>query len=605
MAVTQKFTNSGLVSFTCLSSHNSGLRTHNIDTLTIHTMAGNMTAENCARMFAGNSTQASSNYCIGSDGKIAMSVEEKNRSWCSSNGPNDQRAITIEVASLTVTEPFPCSQQAWNALIDLCTDICIRNNIKELKWKADKSLIGQVDKQNMTVHRWFTNNRSCLPIRTILEVKGKDGNIRNKQICDITEEDSVESYTCDGAFTTWKHVLDIVEPYQAIVYEFNCGIVATGNHRLLVKRSPSADEPFLTLTVDEILDEVDKIGTSFYVTDGNEWTPLGNIRDSYETMVACISVPDGYIKATFGNGRSYIVGNCPGEYLYSNMGKIAEQVNIRLKANQLLIAGSTAASLMNKSNEEYIQSYLKGKQMNNYAICAIMGCMYAESGFIPNNLENTAEKKLNLTDEKYTLVVDKGAYTNFAKDGYGYGLCQWTYSLGKQRLLEFAKQRNKSVGDLYTQCEFFWWDLNNNFKNLKAKLDAAKTLPDALHAFLNTYEYGGIAPDSIYQKRLGYATTFYEKYVTKPAATNTSNDVGKRPDAARSRKIPYLVRVAVDELRIRSQPTVDSKLNGSIKDRSVYTIVQESTGNGAKLWGKLKSGAGWIALDYTSFVKNV
>ena len=37
----------------------------------------------------------------------------------------------------------------------MCVDICKRNNIKELKWKGDKSLIGQVDKQNMTVHRWF------------------------------------------------------------------------------------------------------------------------------------------------------------------------------------------------------------------------------------------------------------------------------------------------------------------------------------------------------------------------------------------------------------------------------------------------------------------
>jgi len=45
--------------------------------------------------------------------------------------------------------------KAMAGLIDLLTDICRRNNIKQLLWKADKSLIGQVDKQNMTVHRWF------------------------------------------------------------------------------------------------------------------------------------------------------------------------------------------------------------------------------------------------------------------------------------------------------------------------------------------------------------------------------------------------------------------------------------------------------------------
>ena len=88
-----------------------------------------------------------------------MYVEEKDRSWCSSNAANDHRAITIEVASDT-THPYKVTTAAYEALIKLCADICKRNNIKELKWKGDKPLIGQVDKQNMTVHRWFAN-KSC------------------------------------------------------------------------------------------------------------------------------------------------------------------------------------------------------------------------------------------------------------------------------------------------------------------------------------------------------------------------------------------------------------------------------------------------------------
>ena len=85
-----------------------------------------------------------------------MYVEEKNRSWCSSSTANDDRAVTIEVAS-DKTAPYAVTDKAYEALITLVTDICKRNGIKELKWKADKSLIGQVDKQNMTVHRWFSN----------------------------------------------------------------------------------------------------------------------------------------------------------------------------------------------------------------------------------------------------------------------------------------------------------------------------------------------------------------------------------------------------------------------------------------------------------------
>jgi hypothetical protein len=88
-----------------------------------------------------------------------MGVEEKDRSWCSSNEHNDHRAITIEVASDT-THPYTVRESAYRALINLLVDICMRNNIKKLLWKGEKSLIGQPDKQNMTVHRWFAND-SC------------------------------------------------------------------------------------------------------------------------------------------------------------------------------------------------------------------------------------------------------------------------------------------------------------------------------------------------------------------------------------------------------------------------------------------------------------
>jgi hypothetical protein len=84
-----------------------------------------------------------------------MYVEEKDRSWCSSSKSNDHRAITIECASDT-EHPYSINDKVYAALINLCVDICQRNNIKELKWKADKSLIGQPDKQNLTVHRWFS-----------------------------------------------------------------------------------------------------------------------------------------------------------------------------------------------------------------------------------------------------------------------------------------------------------------------------------------------------------------------------------------------------------------------------------------------------------------
>lgn len=153
------YTNSPLVTYTRLSTKHSGQRNHAIDTITIHCFVGQVTAKRGCDYFAETDRDCSANYVVGYDGTIGLCVEEKNRSWCSSSSSNDHRAITIEVASETEA-PYTVTDKAYAALIDLVTDICQRNNIKELKWKADKSLIGQVDKQNMTVHRWFAN-KSC------------------------------------------------------------------------------------------------------------------------------------------------------------------------------------------------------------------------------------------------------------------------------------------------------------------------------------------------------------------------------------------------------------------------------------------------------------
>ena len=152
-------TNSPLVDYTQISPNRTSPRNHVIDTVTIHCVVGQCSVEALGNIFAPTSKQASSNYGIGPDGRIGMYVEEKDRSWCSSNGANDNRAITIEVASDT-TSPYKVTDAAFNSLIKLLADICKRNNIKSLKWKADKNLIGHPEEQNMTVHRWFAN-KSC------------------------------------------------------------------------------------------------------------------------------------------------------------------------------------------------------------------------------------------------------------------------------------------------------------------------------------------------------------------------------------------------------------------------------------------------------------
>lgn len=184
---------SSLINFIKLSPNHSGRRKHAIDTITIHCVAGNMSIEALGNWFANGTKQASSNYGVDSSGKIGLFVEEENRSWCSSSSANDNRAVTIEVSNTSGVPEWKVSEAAYNSLIALCTDICKRNNIRRLLWCNDKGLIGQVDLQNMTVHKWFAN-KNCPGgyLYTHLGDIADKVNARLKGIVDMNEETKQE-----------------------------------------------------------------------------------------------------------------------------------------------------------------------------------------------------------------------------------------------------------------------------------------------------------------------------------------------------------------------------------------------------------------------------
>ena len=354
--------NSSLVTYTRITKNKTSPRNHKIDTITIHCIVGQWTAKQGCDYFATTDRECSANYVVGKDGSIGLSVEEKDRSWCSSSRDNDNRAITIEVASDT-KHPYAVTDQAYAALIALVADICKRNGIKKLLWKADKSLIGQVDKQNMTVHRWFANKA------------------------------------------------------------------------------------------------------------------------------------------------------CPGEYLYSRHGEIAERVNAILGASETPEAATPA------DNPSTVWNFLKGKGLNDYAVAGIMGNIYAESGFKPTNLQNAYEAKLGYTDDSYTAAVDSGAYTNFAKDGAGYGLAQWTFWSRKEALLNYARSVGKSIGDPGMQLDFMWSEMQG-YKSMMETLKGATSVAEASSAVMTQYERPADQSEAAQAKRAGYGQTYYDKYAgaaQKPA----------------------------------------------------------------------------------------
>ena len=137
--------NSPLISYTRLSPNHSNGRNHKIDRITPHYMGGNCTIETCGEIFAPVSRRASSNYGIGSDGRIGMYVEEENRAWTSGSSANDNRAVTIECANLG---DGSLTESCWKSLVALCVDICRRNGIAHLDYTGDTS-------GNLTMHKWF------------------------------------------------------------------------------------------------------------------------------------------------------------------------------------------------------------------------------------------------------------------------------------------------------------------------------------------------------------------------------------------------------------------------------------------------------------------
>lgn len=145
--------NSPLVNYTKISPNSSNPRKDSIKKITIHHMAGNLSVETCGNVFEPTSRQASANYGIGTDGRVGMYVEEKNRAWTSSSAANDHQAITIEVADDQIGGDWHVSDKALSKLIDLCVDICQRNGIEKLNYTGDAN-------GNLTRHNMFAST-SC------------------------------------------------------------------------------------------------------------------------------------------------------------------------------------------------------------------------------------------------------------------------------------------------------------------------------------------------------------------------------------------------------------------------------------------------------------
>lgn len=152
--------NSSLVSYTRISSHKNSPRQMEIDRITPHCIVGQWTAKQGCDYFATVNRDVSSNYVIGKNGDVGLSVDERDRSWCTSSPANDHRAITIECASDTF-HPYAMTNAVFETLVNLSTDICRRYGKTKLIWipNRERALAynPKSDEMLITVHRWFSH----------------------------------------------------------------------------------------------------------------------------------------------------------------------------------------------------------------------------------------------------------------------------------------------------------------------------------------------------------------------------------------------------------------------------------------------------------------
>lgn len=220
----------------------------------------------------------------------------------------------------------------------------------------------------------------------------------------------------------------------------------------------------------------------------------------YDTSRTFDEVVEAVLRGEYGSGNARRAKLTDEGWNYS---MVQAEVNKRIKEKNM--------QAIKNDVPRYIWTYLMDRINNPYGVAGLMGNMQAESGLNPKNLQNSFEKKFGLNDDTYTAAVDSGAYGRFGEDLAGYGLCQWSSSGRKQRLLEMRKGR--SIGDIDLQLEFLWYELNNSYKGVLKVLKNAKSVKEASDYVLCKFERPRDQSDIVKDKRSSFGQIILDKYM--------------------------------------------------------------------------------------------
>ena len=491
------YTNSSMVVYKKLSPNHSGQRTHSIDRITPHCVVGQCTAEGLGEWFEKQSTQASSNYGIDRDGRVALYVEEKNRSWCSSSNDNDQRAITIECASDT-TEPYAFRDVVYQTLIKLCIDICKRNGKNKLIWFGDKdktlNYFPKSGEMLLTVHRWFAN-KSC------------PGNWMYARMGDLAEK--------------------VTKALQGSS-DFGGGSTTKGTQASVLKNMSEADA-------------IKRVGALF-TADQKKSGILASVS------LAQFILESGYGKSELAQNANNIFG-----------------MKCSLSGNSW--SGSSwdgKSKYTKKTQEQNPDGSMVTITADFRKYLCIEDSIADHSAYLLGAMNG---KKLRYDGLKGCLDYKKAV--QIIKDG-GYAT-SLTYV---EKLISIIERWNLTQIDVQDSGGdvIRWYRVRKSWADAKSQKGAYKILDNAKKCADQNPGYKVFNADG---------KVVYESKAAEPVV-----------------KVPFLVKVSISDLNIRKGPGTDYDRVQFIPI-GVYTIMEVRSGKGSSAgWGRLKSGVGWINLDY-------
>ena len=620
------YTNSPMVVYTKLSPNHSGQRTHSIDRITPHCVVGQCSVETLGSIFAPSSRQASSNYGIGEDGRVGMYVEEKNRSWCSSSNANDQRAVTIECASDN-TEPYAFKDVVYQTLIKLCVDICQRNGKKKLLWLGDKdttlAYTPKADEMVLTVHRWFAN-KSCPGSWMYARM----GDLASKVTAQLGGSKQEETPTVtDAEKTIWDFLHGkIGNAYGA------AGMMGNlyAESALRPNNLQNTYEKKFGMTDAEYTAAVDDGSYTNFVKDSAgyglaQWTYWSRKQALLEfAQAAGKSIGDLQTQLDF------LWKELQGYTSVLNTLKSATTVKT---ASDAVLTGyerpSDQGDAVKEKRAGYGQTYFD-KYAGTKTEKPAGTCTAAKVIAVAVDQIGYKEKASNTSLDSKTANAGSANYTKYARDfdqkypkwyngkKNGFAWCDmfvdWCFltAFGYEKALALLCQPERSAGAGCTYSLRY-------FKN-KGQFHTSDPKPGDQIFFgtsLDNSTHTGIV-ESVDKKQvhtiegntsnqvarrnysltnsriLGYGRPSYD------AAGAVVPDTPATPAAPQVKDVPFLVKVSIRDLNIRKGPGTNYSRTGSYTGIGVFTIVDVQSGQGSSTgWGKLKSGAGWISLDYT------